>query len=441
MNPLAIYQVLQSMSCEQLLQFAQQLKLPIAPASLFAMNHKQKTAKPLEHRALKNLVAECAIQNQSNIRTLRWAPLYSSIMAVSAMSALFTTAMYHKQHYKYFDVSTTVLRIKAKLLKSSFWDNPPPFKATSGTGDMYEKTKGYIRMVLDNFCERAANYKKKTTLVSELRNGNPFASTLSFHDMKDVGLNPGEGGDLASLGFSEYAQHAYYKENEFLLHPTLFSMKLMMMLFAMNTLFKTVLPQRDYVKYARKLAQPQEDDDDDTYGDSYDGCLRGIDDRYHRFFNRIDRDERNLLSTANDHLPRSKRTDVNEMTMNHFWYQLFQNPGSRRQLELWHVVRGDGALRESPNEVAHSIAKADTWGKYFGDGLQRMRNLVRTRKPSRTGSHYNQHTAKRKAIMQKGGSGPSSCSTSRRGGRTFLQRQHQSQHQSHKRGQSSSTKE
>lgn len=145
----------------------------------------------------------------------------------------------------------------------------------------------------------------------------------------------------------------YYESHKGILRPGVFMLQAIAVLTILNMVIKTVLPTRNYVAYARKLANPKWDELEKHSG-PYDGCLAYIDTRYHHVFE-----------------------ETRETAIGKLRYQLLKMRGRRRSIELWHLVRADGTMRTNFNEIAHAVVKTDTWSKYLGDTTYQLKRMIR----------------------------------------------------------------
>ena len=118
-------------------------------------------------------------------------------------------------------------------------------------------------------------------------------------------------------------------------------------------LIKIAFPKKNYARYAEQLANPK-CDKLEKYCGAYDGCLKNIDRNCHRIFD-----------------------ETNEKEIGKLRYKLLTMKGTRRTIELWHLVRADGTMRINFNEIAHAIATPNTWSKYISDLSFKLHKNVR----------------------------------------------------------------
>lgn len=317
-----LYSVFHTMDSPELLQFVQQMRLPIRASELFTFDHSKKTAGPMPKTKLVQAIQLSIAKSSSKVRAT-WNWFYVTATMTMAISTLLSSLIYFKEYATYGSMYVAIVGLKATLAKKTFWDNwLMKLKLTTPTIRLYTDAKSFILQFLKTFEEQRNKY--------ELYNGLDqfiWSPTLEAN--------------------------VYYKNHEGILRPGVFMLKAMAVLILLNTLIKIVIPKRNYAVYARKLANPKWDELE-TYDGPYDGCLERIDTKYHHVFE-----------------------EIPETAIAKLRYQLLKMHGRRRTIELWHLVRADGTMRKNFNEIAHAIAKPNTWSKYIGDMTYKMKRMIR----------------------------------------------------------------
>ena len=340
-----LHSVFHTMDSPELLQFVQQMRLPIRASELFTFDHSKKTAVSMPKTKLVQAIQLSIAKSSSKVRGT-WNWFYVTATMAMAISTLLSSLIYFDEYATYGFMNVVIVRLKATLAKKTFWDNwLMKLKVPTPTISLYADAKSFILHVLKTFEQQRNNYK--------------------LYNVFDP-----------SLMSSIYSAKTYYKYHEGILRPGVFLLKAMAVLILLNTLIKIVIPKRNYAVYARKLANPKWDELE-TYDGPYDGCLERIDTKYHHVFE-----------------------EIPETAISTLRYQLLKMHGRRRTIELWHLVRADGTMRTNFNEIAHAIAKPNTWSKYCGDMTYKMKRMIRGVSHSGTRRRNNmrvtgQHTRKK----------------------------------------------
>lgn len=79
--------VFHTMDTPALLQFAQQLRLPIHASAVFRFDHKQKTATPMSKGQIEHAIRMAIVGSSSKVRAT-WNLFYVTATMMMAMSTL-----------------------------------------------------------------------------------------------------------------------------------------------------------------------------------------------------------------------------------------------------------------------------------------------------------------------------------------------------------------
>lgn len=341
-----LHTALRSLNRHELLQLAQQLRLPITPHDVFEVNRERGTAGLKTRADIDRAVRRHVEELPNTMQNVRRAAYLLSLVGV-AIYTLWKTVPHRAVFQQYATLWGTIAQLKAKLLKIKMWDKDA-------------NTHMYIRPASSSFSvSRALSSAAQNMLMDQL-------------DIAGQKVMSGEMGVQLEIAGMTGAKDAFYKEHAATLRPGLFGVKALGMVLLLNAVVRSILPRKNYAAYARAAAYPDYDAHE-TYTGPYDGCLHNI-----------DRALDALFTDAPKAMPR-------------VLFALLSTPGDRRKLELHHLVRADGTLRTGPNEMAHAIAKSDTWTKYFSDRTHTLRLML----GPRTGSKSPRTQRRRSSTRQR----------------------------------------
>ena len=244
-----------------------------------------------------------------------------------AITTFIQTLIYFEAYETYGYGQFVILKLKAQLLKKAFWDNwseqhrSTTSKGHSETNDSAQEAKSTVLQFFDKLQQRSDAYESS-------KRYSPYYILV-------------------------VANAIHYDKDYNKLTPGIIMCKAIMVLQLINQLIKIVFPKKKYAKYAQQLANPK-CDKLEKYCGSYDGCLKNIDRNCHRIFD-----------------------ETNENEIGKLRYKLLTMKGTRRTIELWHLVRADGTMRVNFNEIAHAVATPNTWSKYISDLSFKLHKRVR----------------------------------------------------------------
>ena len=329
-----LHSVFRTMDTPTALQFVQQMRIPIEAIELFTFDHKKKTTSLRNTGTINHVIIRSIIHSTSKIRTI-WNMFFVSATLGLAVSTLIQTLINYEEFEIYGVGQLIILTLKAQLLKEAFWDNWSAQHRPSTTIDVEDSgtNKPIQHVNINNIKSIVLQFfdtlKKRYDAYESSKRWSPFYIS-----------------SVASVS-------NFYEKQKHRLGPGVVMLQAIMVLQLINQLIKIVFPKKKYAKYAQQLANPK-CDKLEKYCGAYDGCLKNIDRNCHRIFD-----------------------ETNEKEIGKLRYKLLTMKGTRRTIELWHLVRADGTMRINFNEIAHAIATPNTWSKYISDLSFKLHKNVR----------------------------------------------------------------
>jgi hypothetical protein len=344
---IALNQILSPYGTAELLQLLLQIRVPVRLDKIFVCNAHTKTAELVSRPVLASYVRQRFEDIQQPSKTIRRVSSFFAVI-LGLVGVAWSVIKSPKVVQEHAEMSGMLGKFWFELKKIQHWD-----AADFSLG-------GHTTV--------------SVSFSSGRDTGNPFVDGIS--QAAEAAVTDGMAALIQKTGSGEYAakvkyevlkraRATHYAQHEKELRPGEYGLTLMVAAMMVNALLYKVLPRPAYVRYAKQAAIPG-DDALVMYKGRYDGCLRHIDTRFHLLFERFPR----------GNAPQSAKQ---------LRYALLQQSrGSRRQLELSHLVRADGTLRVDESEHARAIARTNTWTMYIGDSVH---SLSRRLQWSRAASH------------------------------------------------------
>lgn len=332
-----LHSVFRTMKTPSALQFVQQMRIPVQAIELFTLDHKKETASLRDAGIINHVIVRAILHSSPKLRTV-WKRFFVYATISLAISTFIQTLIFFEEYETYGYGQIVILKLKAQLLKKAFWDTwsaqhcPTTFNRHSEMNESVQHVKSIVLQFFDKLKQHYDAYESGKNLSKNNLATSRRALLLAIH---------------------KFANAIIYEKDMHKLAPGIIMLKAIMALQLINQLIKIVFPKKNYVKYAQQLANPKYDMLE-KYCGSYDGCLKNIDRKYHLIFD-----------------------ETNDKEIGKLRYKLLTMKGTRRTIELWHLVRADGTMRVNFNEIAHAVATPNTWSKYISDLSFKLHKKVR----------------------------------------------------------------
>ena len=173
--------VFHTMDTPALLQFAQQLRLPIHASAVFRFDHKQKTASPLSKGQIEHAICMAIVESSSKVRAT-WNWFYILALPWFMIMTLLTIVENLEEYQTYGQLQSLILKLKFQLFNKAFLKDTFPKEPTtspdssptapSTTPDLYASAKSYVLRCVEAFQQRYDRYKSDEK-GSEKLHGHP----------------------------------------------------------------------------------------------------------------------------------------------------------------------------------------------------------------------------------------------------------------------------
>ena len=117
-----LFNVFRTMDTPSVLQFVQQMRIPVRAIELFNLDHKKKTTSLLNAKTINLVIVRAILHSSSNIRPV-WKKFFVPATLSLAISTFIRTLIYFEEFETYGHGQFIILKLKTQLLKKAFWDN------------------------------------------------------------------------------------------------------------------------------------------------------------------------------------------------------------------------------------------------------------------------------------------------------------------------------